>query len=76
MTLADGEETLRAGDLCYLPPGHSATVQHDFEHVEFSPRGAYDAFLEVAQRNIATVKATITTASWRRWSSWVQTGGR
>jgi hypothetical protein len=57
VTSADGEETLRAGDLFYLPPGHTVAVQHDVEYVEFGPPGAYDAFLEAAQRNIATVAA-------------------
>jgi hypothetical protein len=56
-TFADGEETVRAGDLFYLPPGHTVVVQHDVEYVEFSPPGAYDDVLEAAQRNINTVKA-------------------
>jgi len=57
VTFADGEETVRAGDLFYLPPGHTVTVQHDVEYVEFSPSGVYDDFLAAAQRNIATIKA-------------------
>src|SRR4051812_19296155 len=58
VTAGDCEETLRAGDLFYLPPGHTVAVQHDVEYVEFSPPGAYDAFLEAAQRNIAAVAAS------------------
>ena len=56
-TFADGEETVPAGDLFYLPPGHTVAVQHDVEYVEFSPSGVYDDFLAAAQRNIATIKA-------------------
>ena len=58
VTFADGEETVRAGDLFYLPPGHAVVVQHDVEYVEFSPPGAYDDFLEAAERNIATITAS------------------
>jgi hypothetical protein len=57
VTSADGEETLRAGDLFYLPPGHTVADQRNAEYVEFGPPGAHDAFLEAAQRNIATVAA-------------------
>jgi hypothetical protein len=57
VTFANGEETVRAGDLFYLPPGHTVVVHHDVEYVEFSPPGAYDDFLEAVQRNIATIKA-------------------
>ena len=57
VTFADGEETVRAGDLFYLPLGHTVVVHHDVEYVEFSPPGAYDDYLEAAQRNINTVKA-------------------
>jgi hypothetical protein len=57
VTFANGEETVRAGDLFYLPPGHPVVVHHDVEYVEFSPPGAYDDFLEAVQRNIATIKA-------------------
>lgn len=31
------EETLRAGDLCYLPPGHTARSDEGVTFVEFSP---------------------------------------
>ena len=48
---------MRAGDLFYLPSGHTVVVQHDVEYVEFSPPSAYDDFLGAAQRNINTVKA-------------------
>ncbi len=35
---ADGrEETLRAGDLYHLPPGHTARTEEGVTYVEFSP---------------------------------------
>lgn len=33
----DGPETYDAGDLYYLPPGHTLVVDEDIELVEFSP---------------------------------------
>jgi hypothetical protein len=37
VTYADGsEEIQKAGDLCYLPPGHTAVIEEDIEFVEFS----------------------------------------
>lgn len=37
---ADGsEETVRAGEAYYWPPGHTVRVEEDYEAVEFSPAG-------------------------------------
>jgi len=37
---ADGhEETVRAGEVYYWPPGHTVWVDEDYEAVEFSPAG-------------------------------------
>jgi hypothetical protein len=37
---ADGaEETVRAGEVYYWPPGHTVRVDEDYEAVEFSPSG-------------------------------------
>jgi hypothetical protein len=37
---SDGtEETVRAGDVYYWPPGHTVRVDEDYEAVEFSPSG-------------------------------------
>ena len=50
----DGEEEmLAAGDLWYMPPGHTVIVDEDVEFVEFSPPEEYDEVLEVLQRNAA-----------------------
>ena len=52
----DGEEeTLVAGDLWYLPPGHTVVVDEDVEFVEFSPPEEYDEVLEVLQRNASAL---------------------
>ena len=50
---ADREEVLRAGDLYYLPPGHTAVVEEDFESVEFSNPVAHEQVLDVIKRNAA-----------------------
>ena len=50
---ADREEVLRAGDLYYLPPGHAAIVEEEFEAVEFSNPVAHEQVLDVVRRNAA-----------------------
>ena len=39
------EEVIRAGEIFYLPPGHTALVEEDISMVEFSPRREYDEVL-------------------------------
>ena len=53
VTYADGEETIAAGDLFYMPPGHTGTVLEDIEFVEFSPPHEHDEVLEALRRNAA-----------------------
>ena len=53
---ADREEVLRTGDLYYLPPGHTAVVEEDFESVEFSNPVAHEQVLDVIKRNAATAQ--------------------
>ena len=44
---ADGhEETVRAGEVYYWPPGHTVRVEEDYEAVEFSPSGPMDELME------------------------------
>jgi hypothetical protein len=50
---ADHQEVLRAGDLYYLPSGHTAIVEEDYEAVEFSPPAAHEQVLDVIKRNAA-----------------------
>ena len=41
VTYADGrEETVRAGQVYYWPPGHSVRVDEDYSAIEFSPAQA------------------------------------
>ena len=53
MSYADGEEVLRAGDLFYLPPGHTGRVEEDFESVEFSPPAEHEPVMDVVKHNAA-----------------------
>jgi hypothetical protein len=53
----DHEEVLSTGDAYYLTPGHTTVFEEPTEAVEFSPRGEYQATMEVAARNIAAMQA-------------------
>jgi hypothetical protein len=48
-----GEEVIAAGDLFYLPPGHTGVVDEDFKGIEFSPPAAHEQVLDVVKRNSA-----------------------
>ena len=48
---ADRQEVLRAGDVYYMPPGHSGVVEEDFEGIEFSPPAGHEQVLDVIKRN-------------------------
>jgi quercetin dioxygenase-like cupin family protein len=50
---ADGEETLRAGDVYYLPPGHTGVAEEDTEFLEISPPGQHQRFVDTARSNLA-----------------------
>lgn len=44
---ADGtEETVRAGEVYYWPPGHTVRVDEDYEAVEFSPSRAMSEVID------------------------------
>jgi len=51
----DHEETVSAGDVYYMAPGHTTVFEEDTEVVEFSPKGEYQETMEVAARNIAAM---------------------
>ena len=53
---ADREEVLSAGDLYYMPPGHTTFFEEPTELVEFSPQGEYARTIEVAARNMAAMQ--------------------
>ena len=55
---ADREEVLEAGDLFYLPPGHTPLVEEDTEFVEFSRPEEHQPVLDHVQRVIAAAAAT------------------
>ena len=48
----NGEETLRAGDVFYLPAGHTGVAEEDTEFLEVSPPDKHQAFLDMAKRNL------------------------
>jgi hypothetical protein len=47
------EETFAAGDLYYMPPGHTVIALEDVEYVEFSPPRSFDESLAAIQRNVS-----------------------
>ncbi len=51
---AEGEETLQAGDLFYLPPGHTPLVEEDAEFVEFSRPAEFQPVLDHLARAAAS----------------------
>jgi len=53
---ADHDETIRAGDAYYLPPGHHVVYEAGTETVEFSPNGPFQETMEVALRNFEAMK--------------------
>jgi hypothetical protein len=55
VTYADHEEVLSAGDVYYMPPGHTTFFEEPTEVVEFSPLGEYATTIEVAARNMAAM---------------------
>jgi len=48
----DETETIRAGDVFYLPAGHTGVAEDDTEFLEISPPVEHQRFLDVAQRNL------------------------
>ena len=48
----DGEEILRAGDVYYLPAGHTGVAVEDTEFLEVSPPDKHQAFIDGAKRNL------------------------
>jgi mannose-6-phosphate isomerase-like protein (cupin superfamily) len=49
---ADKEETLRAGDVFYLPPGHTGVAVEDTEFLEVSPPDKHQQFIDRAHHNL------------------------
>jgi hypothetical protein len=55
---ADRQEVLRAGDVYYMPPAHSAVVEEDYEGIEFSPSAGHEQVLDVVKRNAGMAQST------------------
>jgi hypothetical protein len=50
---ADGRtETVNAGEVYYWPPGHTVSVDQDYESVEFSPANEMGAVLQHLSRKL------------------------
>jgi hypothetical protein len=47
------EETLDAGDVFYMPPGHTAMVEKDLKLLDFSPQEELQEVLEHVAKKIA-----------------------
>jgi hypothetical protein len=59
VTYADGSEEIhKAGDLCYLPPGHTAVIEEDIEFVEISRPHEHQPVLDHVARVAAAASAT------------------
>ncbi len=47
-----GEETFHAGDVWYLPPGHTLWCEEDAEYVDFSPAEDFERVIEHIREQI------------------------
>ncbi|MGH2616830.1 MAG: hypothetical protein ACRDJC_16465 [Thermomicrobiales bacterium] len=53
VTYTDRTETFAAGDLYYMPSGHTIAAEEDVELIEFSPPREYDEVIAALRRNAA-----------------------
>ncbi len=54
----DGKkETLQAGDVFYLPPGHIALVEEDLKMIEFSPDKEFGEVMAHVAKKMAELEA-------------------
>jgi hypothetical protein len=54
VSYADGsEETVRAGEVYYWPPGHTVRVDEDYEAIEFSPSGPMGEVIDHLQAKLS-----------------------
>jgi hypothetical protein len=52
---ADGVETLSAGHVYYMPPGHTAVAEEDTEFIEVAPPGEHRQVMEAVRQNLAAM---------------------
>jgi uncharacterized RmlC-like cupin family protein len=53
---ADHEEEYNAGDLYYIPPGHTPIVEEGLEYIEFSPTDKVSEQAEVVGQNMQAMQ--------------------
>ena len=51
------EEILRAGDVFYLPPGHTAIVEEDLKFLDFSPEKELKEVMDHINNKMAAMSA-------------------
>ena len=56
---ADREETIRSGQLFYMPPGHAPESLEDCELVQISPADELRRTLATIERNMAAMQAGV-----------------
>jgi hypothetical protein len=56
MITKDGEEIFNAGDIYYMPPGHSAIIGVGTEFIEFSPKEKQKITNEAIKRNLEAMQ--------------------
>ena len=54
------EEVLRAGEMFYLPPGHTPLFQEDSAFVEFSPQRGYEELITRVSTHRAKRRSGLT----------------
>ena len=57
ISYSDGEEILRAGDVYYMPAGHTGVAEEDTEFLEIAPSEAHQQFVDNARRNLSAASA-------------------
>jgi ribosomal protein L16 Arg81 hydroxylase len=56
ISYADGEEVLKAGDIYYLPAGHTGFAEEDTEFLEVAPPEQHQLFVENALHNLGAAQ--------------------
>jgi glyoxylate utilization-related uncharacterized protein len=56
-TIGGREEVYSAGDVYYVPAGHTPVIEADTEYVEFSPAEELKKTMAVVERNFAAMQA-------------------
>jgi hypothetical protein len=49
------EETITAGDVFYMPPGHTAIVKKDMKIIDFSPEKEFNEVIDHIAKKMAAV---------------------